>query len=287
MQDNLKAENLTYPFLAGVLDGDGFIRTYKNTGEYEITMHAIDMHFLNQLKIQFGGTIRKVLHKNALRYVLNAKNALDKNTLLTLTNGLNGHIRNTIRVNQFQKLCSALNIKFNEPKAINWNDGYVAGLFITDGSIYMNCRPSAASRKAKLLNNSLTAIELIDDKEKKIQRILKGVAPVIEIRIVNKFLVNIGDIGKVFNMGKTVFSKGNLRAPEGHYIFFIKKENEILQFYNYMNIYKTASVKHHRLDLIPTFYSLISKKAHLIDSNTEAVAKQWEVFVRSWYSIDS
>ena len=33
---------MTYPFLAGLLDGDGHIVVYKNTGEYVITMHIED-----------------------------------------------------------------------------------------------------------------------------------------------------------------------------------------------------------------------------------------------------
>lgn len=140
LSDNLNInKNISVPFIAGLLDGDGFIRTYKHTGEYKLTMHVEDEPLLLELKHQFGGYIQKVLNKNAVRFHLNAKTALNgRETLIDLTSGLNGHIRNTIRVEQFKKLCQALGLEYVESGPITCQDGYIAGLFVADGSIYMN-----------------------------------------------------------------------------------------------------------------------------------------------------
>ena len=61
----------TFPFLAGLFDGDGTIRIYKSTGEYVITTHQEDLALLEQLENQFGGVIRKVANKKANRWIPN------------------------------------------------------------------------------------------------------------------------------------------------------------------------------------------------------------------------
>lgn len=73
-----------------LIDGDGFIRAYKNTGEYTVTMHQDDEKLLLQLQCQLGGDVRQVPNKKAMRFHLNSKNAIEgKTTLIQLTNGLN------------------------------------------------------------------------------------------------------------------------------------------------------------------------------------------------------
>nr|YP_025793.1 putative site-specific DNA endonuclease [Tupiella akineta]AAQ18752.1 putative site-specific DNA endonuclease [Tupiella akineta] len=279
------SNKMSYPFIAGLIDGDGHIVVFKNTGEYVITMHIEDELFLNELQQQFGGYLKKVANKKAMRFHLNAKTAINgKDTLVELTKGLNGHIRNTIRVEQFKKICTALSIIFIEPEPLTGKDGYIAGLFTADGTAFLNCRLSAAAKKEKSLN-SVICKQLSDELsplEIKIQRILKGVAPFIEIRIANQLLDNVGDISKALGLGTTSFSKGDLRAPKGHFYFFIKKEIEIVQFYEYINLYRTLSVKYKRLDLMEQFFMLRENRAHLAKENS-IKAKEWETFVRKWY----
>jgi hypothetical protein len=65
---------------------------------------------------------------------------------------------------------------------------------------------------------------------------LKGVAPLIEIRIANQLLDNVGDITEALGLGTTIFSKGGLRAPKGHFYFFIKKEIGVIKFSDYIPI---------------------------------------------------
>lgn len=286
-------KNLSYPFLAGLIDGDGFLRSYKNTSEVTITFHEIDKPFANQLQAQLGGDVRTVPNKKAVRLFLNSKNAISgKQTLLELTQGLNGHIRNSTRVLQFKEMCLAFQVEYLTPTVLDPSSGYIAGLFCSDGSIFMNCRPSAAekSKKIKLSgqkSNDETALETtskIDSPaaiEARVQRILNGVAPLIEVRIVSKMLADIGDISLSLGYGKTYFSKGNSRAPNGTHCFYIKNQKDILGFLRYMNHNRSDSIKHARLDLITEFFELKKKKAHL-QKVGEPLNAAWVGLVRKW-----
>lgn len=281
------SQALTLPFIAGLIDGDGFIRTYKHTGEYELTMHIEDEPLLLELKQQFGGYIQKVLNKNAVRFHLNAKTALNgKETLIDLTNGLNGHIRNTIRVKQFKKLCQALGLEHIESGPLTCQDGYIAGLFVADGTIYMNCRSSAAAKKEKLLNTETSSLVKenvkTEETENKIQRILKGVAPLIEVKIANSILSNVENVSTALGFGISYFWKKG-KNPRGHFCFYIKSEADILRFSQYMYTYQTGSVKHKRLNLVQDFYKLKKQKAHLPNASP-ALAKLWQALIRKWYS---
>ena len=284
-------KNLSFTFIAGLIDGDGFIRTYKHTGEYELTMHIEDEPLLLELKQQFGGYIQKVFNKNATRFHLNAKTALNgRQTLIDLTNGLNGHIRNTIRVEQYKKLCQALGLEYIESGFLTNQDGYIAGLFVADGTIYMNCRPSAAAKKEKLLNTKASLLVKQKenyksvDIENQIQRILKGVAPLIEVKIVNNILSNVENISTALGFGISYYWKKG-HNPRGSYGFYIKSEADVLRFSQYMYLYQTKSVKHKRLNLVQDFYNLKKQKAHLPNASP-ALAKLWEVLIRKWYSFD-
>lgn len=293
---------LSLPFLAGLIDGDGHIRTYKHTCEITITLDSNDIKLAAQIQNQLGGIVTKVSKKNAVRFTLNSKNILAESDsgvseLAKLINGLNGHIRNTIRVEQFKKACKAFNIAFLDPKPFNGNDGYIAGLFCTDGSIYINCRPSAKQRKEKQIEKNNLELESDtikkpalpfsspDALEARIQRLLTGVAPKIEVKIFSKSLVNVEDIPASLGFGTIYFAKGSQRTPGflsgiGHY-YYIRKSSEIVRFVDYMTKFKSCSIKHKRLNLVFDFYRLTSQKAHL-PTAFSLDKTNWENFVREW-----
>ena len=128
--------------------------------------------------------------------------------------------------------------------------------------------------------------KLLNDREvleNRIQRVLKGISPVIGVRITNRFLVNIEALSLCLDYGQNYFSKGTKTAPNGHHCFYIKKEEEIVKFFEYMNRFRSCSTKHKRLDLIPVFYRLKKEKAHL-QLIGEPRQVLWEQFVRKWYS---
>jgi hypothetical protein len=58
-----KHTHLSFPFIAGLLDGDGFILSYKHTCVYELVAHELDQDLLIQLQMQFGGRTLRVKNK--------------------------------------------------------------------------------------------------------------------------------------------------------------------------------------------------------------------------------
>jgi LAGLIDADG-like domain len=301
----------TFPFLAGLFDGDGTIRIYKSTGEYIVTTHQEDLALLEQLESQFGGAIRKVANKKANRWILNSKNAKNgRQTLVELTQGLNGQIRNSVRLEQFKQLCQVFGLPFKAPEKLTSKNGYIAGLFCSDGTVYLNARPSSADKKLKLAEKEKATFKAADPTltpssvkvqkvavstlpttgsaatktEKSIQRILKGVAPLIEVRIANQYLINVENIPASLGFGVCYFNKKG-KNPRGHFNFCIKSEKDVLKFNQYMQKYKNASVKYHRLNLIESFYKLRKAGAHLANA-CQLQKNQWENLIRQWYNLD-
>src|SRR5690606_27723838 len=59
-----------------------------------------------------------------------------KKGLILLINDLNGHLRNPVRLLQFNKLCVKYNIKLKYPEPLTFNNGWLSGFIDSDGSIY-------------------------------------------------------------------------------------------------------------------------------------------------------
>jgi hypothetical protein len=224
--------------------------------------------------------------------------------------GLNGHLRNTVRVEQFKKLCEIVKVSFLVAPPLTIENGYIAGFFCADGSIYLNCSYSANTKKGmsdiKLFNNVkeqvlepnktvllrqavVNDLEIGDKKlNLKMQKLITGVAPKLEVKIINKFLANIDSRVTAFNkppssadkvlnplaydasflensnvsIGDNLFTKGRFGRPDlsSYYLRIYKKES-ILLFLDYMNKFRSNSIKHTRLDLINELYILNEKKA--------------------------
>src|SRR5271163_4335318 len=101
------------------MDGDGyFILTKKGYSSCEITMDAIDVKALYEIKHKYGGTIKPISNANAVRYKLRHKKGL-----MSLINDVNGLIRNPTRLLQINKLCVKYNIELKYPGPLTFNDG--------------------------------------------------------------------------------------------------------------------------------------------------------------------
>lgn len=123
-----------FEWLAGVLDGDGYFHLSKGgTARLQITMDLRDKKALYEIKQKLGGSIHTIANANALRYQLSHKKGL-----IILLNGVNGLIRNPIRMLQMNKLCLKYGIEFLYPKPLTYNNGWLSGFIDSDGSIYFN-----------------------------------------------------------------------------------------------------------------------------------------------------
>lgn len=121
-------------WLAGLIDGDGsFLLSKKGYASLEITMDIRDEHALQIIKSVYGGSIKIRSGANALRYRLHHKSGL-----LSLIKDVNGHIRNSNRLLQLNKICNKYDISLIHPLNLNYYNGWLSGFFDADGTITIN-----------------------------------------------------------------------------------------------------------------------------------------------------
>jgi hypothetical protein len=102
-----------------VIDGDGcFLLSKRGYASLEITIQLRDIRCLNFIKEIYGGSVKARTNKNHLRYRLH-----DKIGMLNLISGINGLVRNSIRLLQLAKICEKYNISVFEPISLLYNDG--------------------------------------------------------------------------------------------------------------------------------------------------------------------
>jgi hypothetical protein len=106
-------------WLAGLIDGDGcFQLSKKGYASLEITLDIRDEHALQIIKNIYGGSIKLRSGANALRYRLHHKLGL-----LNLINDVNGHIRNSHRLVQLNKICYKYELSLIYPEKLNYDSG--------------------------------------------------------------------------------------------------------------------------------------------------------------------
>ena len=127
-------EDKFYEWLAGIIDGDGcFLLSKKGYASLEIVSQLRDKKCLYLIKQKFGGSVKLYSGDNYLRYRLHHKQGL-----LNLTNKVNGLLQNPVRILQLGKICDIYKIELKDPKSLTYYNGWLAGFFDTDGSIYLN-----------------------------------------------------------------------------------------------------------------------------------------------------
>lgn len=147
-----------FEWLAGVIDGDGYFNLSKSgTARFTITMDIRDQKVLYYIKHKLGGSIYTIANANALRYQLSHKKGL-----IVLLKGVNGLIRNPVRMLQMNKLCVKYGIELIYPKPLTFNNGWLSGFIDSDGSVYFNEQSGqvfiSASQKNKYLLEPLINI---------------------------------------------------------------------------------------------------------------------------------
>jgi hypothetical protein len=121
-------------WIAGVVDGDGYFKiSKKGYCSLEIVMEPGDIACLCKIKNRYGGSIKATSHASAIRYRVHHLAGIT-----AVLNDLNGLLYNPVRIAQFQKICSLYNIQYNISNPLEYNSGYLAGLFDSDGSINLN-----------------------------------------------------------------------------------------------------------------------------------------------------
>lgn len=145
-------------WIAGVIDGDGYFGlNKKGYCSLEIVMEIRDRACLYKIKERYGGSIKATSHAAAIRYRLHHKAGI-----IAVLNDLNGLLYNPVRIEQFQKICSLYNISFIPSVNLEYNSRYLAGLFDSDGSIYLNITSQQVfitiSQKRRVLLDTISQV---------------------------------------------------------------------------------------------------------------------------------
>lgn len=231
-------------WLAGLIDGDGYLGLSRfGYASLEITMDLKDEHALQQIKQKLGGSVKLRAGSKSVRYRLHHKKGI-----IDLIYRINGHIRNSVRVEQLKKLCNQYNIEFIKASLLtseSIDNGWFAGFFDADGTITFSIK-----------NNVLQ----------------------LTISVTNKKEIDVIDF-------KTVFG-GNIyldKSQNGYYKWSIQSEKDVLNMLEYFKKHPSRSSKKKRLHLVPLYFYLKKMKAYSMLAKNEALFKAWENFQTKWH----
>jgi len=227
-------------WLAGLIDGDGYFGISQ--GKYlscEITIELRDEKTLKQIQNKFGGSVKLRAGIKAIRYRLH-----NKESMIKLVNAVNGNIRNTKRLVQFNKVCNLLDIPFINPITLTKYNAWFSGFFDADGTITYSFK-----------NNS----------------------PQLLISVTNKYLQDIEHYN-IFNIGNINFDK----SKNGYFKWSIQSEKDIINYIkNYNKLFPSRTIKQKRLLLVNEYFNLKVLKAYNQPANT-LLYKAWLNFENKW-----
>ena len=165
--------------------------------------------------------------------------------MLDLVNRVNGNIRNSVRVPQFQSVCSVLNIHFVTPIPLTTSNAWFTGFFDADGTII-------ASFTSKFF---------------------------IKIHVTNKHHSDLELYRSIFNgsLNAVRTSQGVVYAHR----WSISSKSDILAMTSYFKLCPPVSHKLSRVNMVEEYYELYSLEAHKVNSphysKWLALAKRWKI----------
>lgn len=174
-----------------------------------------------------------------------------------LINAINGNIRNTKRLVQFEKVCAILNIKVIRPIILTKENSWFAGFLDGDGTV------------------------VITNKYKKPQFI---------VSVTNKYLVDVespprgGGFHHLVEYYQNVFG-GSIffdKSQNGYYKWTISSKKDILNFIEYIKKNPLRTTKLKKLMLFNKYNEL--KDLNYYKSESKVEKKIWDNFLEKWSS---
>ena len=204
-------------------------------------MDIRDEHALQIVKNAYGGSIKLRSGAKALRYRLHHKTGL-----LKLINDVNGHIRNSNRLVQLNKICHKYGLTLIFPNKLTFNNGWLAGFFDACGTVTINQTDTQLS----ILSISLS------------QKTSELLEPLCDI----------------YN-GNIYIDRGSTQS----FKWYISNKEDILQLIEYFKNFPSRSAKNNKLHLIPRYYELKDLNANQALPET-LLSKSWKYFINKWLS---
>ena len=258
-------------WFAGFVDGDGyFYINTKNEISFEITTSIIDIRILYNIKNKLnGGSIQIRSGSTSVRYRVK-----QKEIILQIVHRLNGRLYNFKRLEQFEKCCKLLNIKFKSSLlTINFNSKYLSGLIDSSGTIAISV--SKTNAKNSQLSGLAGKITRLQQSRGNNQLYLK---------ITSISEENLSIIKNTYSFGKIYMEKANKKnkVPNKKYHWTINSYKEFVYLYEYLKKNPLKSVKMHRIRLIFHYFHYKKLKYHLKESNS--IEHQiWVKFCKLWF----
>lgn len=232
-RDTKKELNKLNSWLAGIIDGDGYIQVGRR-GEkkvlksIQIKLHNRDIGILeNILKESNVGRIIPVKKKPYSIYVVSKKEEM-----IEIIMRINGEIR--LKVKSFRDACDYLNIEYIEPNyELKPFDPYLSGLVDTDGSIIFNYNLNRIECNLELKQEEYSSKLCLD-------KVIPNYKPVVYQRKKKNQTP-----GKVFN---SIALKYQTVGGMG-YLYDYFKENELycnMKYYRVMKIKEFLEIRHYR-----------------------------------------
>lgn len=232
---------------------------YFTNSNWRCTVTAEGKHYsiLNNIWVRLGGRVTKNTKRDVWVWTIH-----NKTSMIDLIHRVNGNIRNTIRVEQFKRLCEYHKIAYVPALPLLKDNAWIAGFFETDGSI-----------------------SLVHNKSWNTYR--------ITISFSNKYYDNLEHL-MIFN-GNIKFSTkvpmlNSIPLKPSQYItandtgldttldWHTSKESVIMELYNSISPHIRGH-KAIRINLIPQFYYLKNQRAYLPD---HPMYHQWVTLIESW-----
>lgn len=284
---------LKNPWLAGLIDGDGYFYTKNGYCGLEITLASHESPLLAVIKQSYGGSIKNRCNSKSVRYRLH-----NKPGLTDLVHAINGHIRNSIRVNQLKAVLVAYQIDFIPPSLFSYKDGYACGLFDSDGTITLSvkrstCAPNITGVKGKIARletacETQLSISVTQKYKHNVIFLIGAIAtPInsvtgIPYDLKQYFCERKSDCKIINPFGSIYYDK----SQNGYYKWYITSRKHIYAYLHYNWHFPSMNpAKSHRLRLVPVYYALWDLKAHKSEVNSD-LNKQWVAFVQAWFKYD-
>ena len=230
-RDTKKELNKLNSWLAGIMDGDGYIdirRRKGNKNVIKIKLHNRDKRILERIQKELNlGKISQINKKPYVEYRVYSKEGVRE-----IINRINGKIR--LKVESFRDACDYFNIEYIEPNYdLKPFDPYLSGLVDTDGSVIFNYNSNRIECNLEFKHGECSSKLCLD-------KVIPNYKPVVYHRKKKNQTP-----GKVFN---SIAFKYQTVGGMG-YLYEYFKENELycnMKYYRVMKIKEFLEIRHYR-----------------------------------------